>query len=197
MTPAGRVRGLPYARPLGKPISMRLSRAVSSAMTTPTPLPRGPGGTRRTARGSARGARGPRATPPPTARAGRSLTHPAPDPPRTPKRRKWGEAEVPGSVWVTWRRTGTGASMSQKPSWPCLRDARGRGQATRGSGGYGGGPPKPGRLMTVGEKDRATLKPMGRTKPAPDMVGPLARPVGKLFGTVFWTPGFAKGKTPF
>lgn len=46
--------------------------------------------------------------------------------------------------------------------------------------------------MTVGEKDDATLKPMGGTKPAPDMVGPLAQPVGKLFGTVFWTPGLLR-----
>lgn len=73
-TPVGRVRGLPYARPLGKPISMRLSRAVSSAMTTPTPLPRGPGGTRRTAERLSAGRPRPACNPAPDG-PGRALAH--------------------------------------------------------------------------------------------------------------------------
>lgn len=172
---------------------MRLSRAVSSAMTTPTPLPRGPGGTRRTAERLSAGRPRPACNPAPDG-PGRALAHspgsgPAAD---TEEKKVGGEAEVPGSVWVTWRRTWTGAARSQKPSRPCLRDARGRGQATRGSCGYGGGFPKPGPLRTVGEKDGATLKPMGRTNPVPDVVGPLAQPAGKLFSIVFWTPGLLK-----
>lgn len=120
---------------------MRLSRAVSSAMAPPPPLPRGPGGAGREGgrRGSARGAPGPRTTQPRRPRPGaRSLT------------RQWthhghgreesrGKAEVPESVWVTWRRTWTGAAEGQKCAGPALlaRPARAgilQSRAPRGGG---------------------------------------------------------------
>lgn len=53
---------------------MRLSRAVSSAMTTPTPLPRGPGGTRRTAERLSAGRPRPACNPAPDG-PGRALAH--------------------------------------------------------------------------------------------------------------------------
>lgn len=115
--PRASVRELPYARPVGKPISMRLSRAVSSAMASPPPLPRAPvgGGEEEGGGGSTRGAPGSLVIPIPKSPAGRSLTHPALAPLRTLTRRKpRGSGSARICLGHVERWTWTGAVESQK-----------------------------------------------------------------------------------
>lgn len=101
--PPPRAEGrLPYARPLGKPISIRLSRAVSSAMA-PAAASAGTCGDEK------EGGEGqPGTTPPATPPSRRSLTHRVGDPEAgvggdTDGGELRGSGSAP-SVWVTWER---------------------------------------------------------------------------------------------
>lgn len=150
---------------------MRLSRAVSSAMTPPPPLPRGPGerGERRRRRGSARGASHQRPTLPATAPAGCLLTHRLRTSRGHLREESLGEAEVPESVWVTWGRAWTGAAECQKRRPGAAEGTRMGGACESYSGRRQHSPAQVRAPVGARGKERCCPETDGRMKTAPQI----------------------------
>lgn len=144
---------------------MRLSRAVSSAMAPPPPLPRGPGGGRE---GGRRGG-GQRGVPPGRARSrprrpSWALSHspgagPAAD---TDEKKAQGKRKCPDLFGSRGGGRGRGPPRARRH-----RPGRPPGPGARGGGRWRVGvvdpeaPPKLGRPAAVGKKGGAALKPVG------------------------------------